>query len=61
MAVEVDEPLERLEVGLGEEIALGVPRLDDDFRGPVSSPVPTLFVSGSLDGDTPERNTRATP
>jgi len=37
--------------------AWGVPRLGDDFRGPVSSAVPTLFVSGSLDGDTPERNT----
>jgi pimeloyl-ACP methyl ester carboxylesterase len=38
--------------------AWGVPRLPDEFRQPVSSPVPTLFVTGTLDGDTPDRNTR---
>ncbi|HEY6064627.1 MAG TPA: alpha/beta hydrolase [Thermoanaerobaculia bacterium] len=38
--------------------AWGVPRLSDEFRQPVSSAVPTLFVTGTLDGDTPERNTR---
>ncbi|MEO8431012.1 MAG: alpha/beta hydrolase [Acidobacteriota bacterium] len=36
--------------------AWGVPRLSDDFRGPVSSRVPVLFVSGTLDGDTPLDN-----
>ena len=38
--------------------AWGVPRLPEEFRLPVSSPVPTLFVTGTLDGDTPERNAR---
>jgi pimeloyl-ACP methyl ester carboxylesterase len=38
--------------------AWGVPRLSDDFRQPVSSSVPTLFVTGTLDGDTPDRNIR---
>jgi pimeloyl-ACP methyl ester carboxylesterase len=36
--------------------AWGVPRLPDDFRSPVRSTVPALFVSGSLDGDTPQTN-----
>ena len=36
--------------------AWGVPPLPDDFRAPVQSSVPALFVSGSLDGDTPGAN-----
>ena len=32
---------------------LGVPMLDASFRTPVHSPVPTLFVSGTLDAHTP--------
>lgn len=36
--------------------AWGIPRLPDDFRNPVSSSVPVLFVSGTLDGDTPLEN-----
>jgi len=56
---------ERRSVTLGETLdfaddpvcrAWGVPRLPDDFRAPVRSIVPTLFVSGSLDGDTPSAN-----
>lgn len=56
---------ERLRVTLDETLdfaedlvcrAWGVPRLPDDFRAPVRSSVPTLFVSGSLDGDTPQTN-----
>lgn len=33
--------------------------LGADFRGPVQSTVPTLFISGSLDGRTPVANARA--
>jgi pimeloyl-ACP methyl ester carboxylesterase len=56
---------ERRTVTLGETLdfaddpvcrAWGVPRLPDGFRAPVRSIVPTLFVSGSLDGDTPSAN-----
>jgi hypothetical protein len=56
---------ERRRVTLGETLdfaeesvcrAWGVPRLPDDFRAPVRSAVPALFVSGSLDGDTPQAN-----
>lgn len=56
---------ERRRVTLGETLdfaeesvcrAWGVPRLPDDFRAPVQSSVPALFVSGSLDGDTPQTN-----
>ena len=36
--------------------AWGVPRLPDEFREPVRSAVPALFVSGTLDGDTPQAN-----
>lgn len=32
---------------------VSVPRLDDSFREPVRSTVPTLFVSGTLDANTP--------
>lgn len=32
--------------------AYGVPDLGDDFRAPVASAVPTLFLSGTLDGRT---------
>lgn len=32
--------------------AYGVPDLGDDFRAPVTSAVPTLFLSGTLDGRT---------
>ena len=35
----------------------GVPPLADEFRQPLTSAVPALFVSGTLDGDTPEENT----
>lgn len=37
---------------------LGLPDLGPDFRTPVESRVPTLFVSGSLDGRTPTANAR---
>jgi pimeloyl-ACP methyl ester carboxylesterase len=36
--------------------AWGVAPLSSEFREPVRSRVPTLFVSGTLDGDTPEGN-----
>lgn len=36
--------------------AWGVKPLPDDFRLPVRSAVPVLFVSGTLDGDAPEEN-----
>lgn len=35
---------------------LGVPPLGDDFRAPVRSSIPTLVVSGTLDGRTPVSN-----
>lgn len=38
---------------------LGVPDLGAAFRAPLASRVPTLFVSGSLDGRTPSANTLA--
>jgi pimeloyl-ACP methyl ester carboxylesterase len=34
----------------------GLPRLDDEFRTPGPSSVPTLFVSGTFDGRTPPDN-----
>lgn len=34
----------------------GLPRLDDGFRTPLRSSIPTLFISGTLDGRTPPRN-----
>jgi pimeloyl-ACP methyl ester carboxylesterase len=37
--------------------AWGVAPLPDEFRAPVRSSLPTLFVSGTLDGDAPEENT----
>ena len=37
--------------------AWGVAPLPDEFRSPMRSSLPTLFVSGSLDGDAPEANT----
>jgi pimeloyl-ACP methyl ester carboxylesterase len=39
---------------LGDELALTV--LGDDFRAPLHSKVPTLFISGTLDGRTPLAN-----
>lgn len=33
--------------------ALGTPDLGDEFRAPVTSDVPTLFISGTLDASTP--------
>ena len=36
--------------------AWGVEPLPAEFRGPVRSPLPTLFVSGTLDGDAPEED-----
>lgn len=36
--------------------AFGVGPLPDSFRSPVESRIPALFVSGTLDGDTPEEN-----
>jgi len=36
-----------------------LPRLPDDFRAPLHSDVPALFVSGSMDARTPEANARA--
>jgi pimeloyl-ACP methyl ester carboxylesterase len=35
---------------------VGHPSLGPDFRLPVRSAVPTLFISGTLDGNTPVRN-----
>ncbi|MHC4428022.1 MAG: alpha/beta fold hydrolase [Planctomycetota bacterium] len=34
----------------------GMPRLGDDFRAPVRSDIPALFISGTLDGRTPISN-----
>jgi pimeloyl-ACP methyl ester carboxylesterase len=34
----------------------GLPRLDDRFRAPLTSSVPTLFVAGTFDGRTPPAN-----
>lgn len=36
--------------------ALGVPDLGDDFRAPLETDIPTLFISGTLDGRTPVSN-----
>ncbi len=36
--------------------AWGVPQLDDSFRAPLRSDVPTLFVAGTLDARTPVSN-----
>jgi pimeloyl-ACP methyl ester carboxylesterase len=36
--------------------AADLPRLHDDFRAPVVSKVPALFISGTLDGRTPVTN-----
>lgn len=36
--------------------AFGVGPLPDSYRSPVESRMPALFVSGTLDGDTPEEN-----
>ncbi len=41
---------------LGED--LGLPDLGDGFRAPVTSDVPALFVSGTMDGRTPVSNAR---
>jgi len=38
------------------DAALGVPDLGPDFRQPVTTDVPTLFISGTLDGRTPVAN-----
>jgi pimeloyl-ACP methyl ester carboxylesterase len=38
--------------------AWGVPELGSDFRSPISSKVPVLFVSGTLDAHTPPSNAR---
>lgn len=35
---------------------LGLPDLGEDFRGPLVSSVPSLFISGTLDGRTPPAN-----
>lgn len=35
---------------------LGLPDLGADFRGPLESDIPTLFISGTLDGRTPPAN-----
>lgn len=35
---------------------LGVPDLGDDFRAPFASDIPTLLISGTLDGRTPPAN-----
>jgi pimeloyl-ACP methyl ester carboxylesterase len=37
----------------------GLPRLPETFRAPISSTIPTLFVSGTFDGRTPPANGRA--
>jgi pimeloyl-ACP methyl ester carboxylesterase len=34
----------------------GLPRLDEAFRLPLESDIPTLFISGTLDGRTPVQN-----
>jgi pimeloyl-ACP methyl ester carboxylesterase len=34
----------------------GLPRLDEDFRAPLESDIPTLFISGTMDGRTPVEN-----
>jgi tetratricopeptide (TPR) repeat protein len=34
----------------------GLPRLDEGFRAPLESDIPTLFISGTLDGRTPVEN-----
>lgn len=39
---------------LGDD--LGLPDLGEDFRSPLRSSIPTLFVSGTLDGRTPLAN-----
>jgi len=36
----------------------GMPRLGDDFRAPLESEIPVLFVSGTLDGRTPISNAK---
>ncbi len=36
----------------------GMPRLGDDFRAPLESDIPVLFVSGTLDGRTPISNAK---
>lgn len=46
----------RSNVALAE--GLGVPDLGPRFRAPVESRVPTLFISGTLDGRTPAANAR---
>ena len=43
-------------VCLWHTLRLGDPDLGDDFRGPLHSDVPALFVSGTLDGRTPPSN-----
>ena len=50
-------------LGGGDELAnafmadaLGVPDLGADFRAPVHSEIPVLFISGTLDGRTPVAN-----
>ena len=43
---------------IGEQ--LGVDEVDDAFRTPVQSDVPTLFCAGTLDGRTPVSNAEAT-
>lgn len=52
-----------LTLGGGDELinasmaeALGVPDLGSDFRAPVRSDIPVLFISGTLDGRTPVSN-----
>jgi pimeloyl-ACP methyl ester carboxylesterase len=39
--------------------APGLPRLGDEFRAPVSSSIPALFISGTFDGRTPPANADA--
>ena len=34
----------------------GLPRLDEEFRGPLERSIPVLFISGTLDGRTPLSN-----
>lgn len=36
----------------------GMPRLGDDFRAPLESEIPVLFISGTLDGRTPISNAK---
>lgn len=38
---------------------LGIPVLEDDFRGPLISTLPVLMISGELDGRTPAANAEA--